>query len=75
MNMKQFFCDDKKNPSLMRAMSFIIIVFGIIAGIICIIISFTKENPDIVRELAVYSVALIGIGLTGKSIQKFAERD
>ena len=55
--MKTFFHDSEGNPSMMRLLSFILVISGIVCALV------TKSIP--------LSSMLIGFGVGGKVVQKF----
>lgn len=65
-----FFTDEKKERSMMRLLSFMIVTAGLLWGTIEVVLHFFKPEYDVHETLI---LGAISIGVTGKGAQKAIE--
>ncbi len=70
--MIKFFLEDS-NFSMMRLLSFLAVISGILTGAAVIAAGFLKYDAVYLREMTYLCGVLFGFGFGGKATQKYAE--
>ncbi len=72
--MKKFFIENSEY-SMLRLLSFLSVVSGLIIVGFIISLVFMKSNLEYIRELIYLSATLLAFGFGGKVFQKFGEKN
>jgi hypothetical protein len=71
---KKFFIEGNEY-SMMRLLSFLSVVSGIIVSGFIVSFVFTKTDLTYIREMILLSGTFLGFGFGGKVLQKFSEKN